>query len=111
MVVTDNYSPAEEIAERIKQSARAFGGTHAIDKGCRRNIGIDADRLAALAKVAPCPVCGTHCSGCLEDFAAEHEALRELLSYCKTQDGRYMSPAEAYRDVAGKLAAILDGEK
>lgn len=45
-------------------------------------------------------------------LAAEsrEDQLRQLLSYCKTQDGRYMKPHEAYRDVAGKLAAILDGE-
>lgn len=36
--------------------------------------------------------------------------LRELLTYCKTQDGRYMTPQQAYRDVAGKLRTLLDGE-
>jgi hypothetical protein len=33
-------------AERIKREARLLGGCHAIDKGARRSIGIDADRLA-----------------------------------------------------------------
>lgn len=44
-------------------------------------------------------------------IAELEDGLRELLSYCQTQDGRYLKPYEAYRDVAGKLAAILDGEQ
>lgn len=38
------------------------------------------------------------------------EALRKLLSYCKTQDGRYLTVRGAYQDVAVRLAKILDGE-
>jgi hypothetical protein len=42
--------------------------------------------------------------------ANKEDQLRQLLSYCKTQDGRYMTAQQAYIDVASKLKAILDGE-
>ena len=49
----------------------------------------------------------------LPDVAAQDEALRELLSYCR---GRAETSGEsatdlAYDDVADKLAKILDGEQ
>lgn len=62
----------------------------------------------------PCPICGTNCSGCLEDLAAKQEGLRELLSYCRdpsrTNDLEAGPEANAYEDVAQKLASLLDGE-
>ena len=69
-----------------------------------------------------CPICGTNCSGCLEDLAAKQEGLRELLSYCRSQseieslvdNEQYNSHLnglnEAYADVARRLAPLLDGE-
>lgn len=47
-----NVSTPREIAERITRQARVLGGCHAIDKGARRNIGIDADRLASRLEAA-----------------------------------------------------------
>lgn len=44
-------------------------------------------------------------------WAAREEQLQELLTYCKTQDGRYMTPRQAYVDVASKLKKILDGAR
>jgi len=43
------------------------------------------------------------------------DQLRELLSYCETESGKYpedviLNPGDAYRDVADKLRGILDGE-
>jgi hypothetical protein len=63
----------------------------------------------------PCPICGTHCSGCLEDLAAKQEGLRALLSYCRTQaDGPTIDGIwghnEVYDEIAKKLAPLLDGE-
>jgi hypothetical protein len=46
-------------------------------------------------------------------FAEQQDQLRQLLSYCETNspEGFKLTDAEeAYRDVAGKLRAILDGE-
>jgi hypothetical protein len=36
------------------------------------------------------------------------DQLQELLMYCKSQDGRYQTAKDAYRDVAHKLGMILD---
>ena len=75
--------------------------------------------IEALKKspVRPCPICGEHCSGCLEDLAAKQEGLRELLSYCRSAaDGNRNGDLEAagaslaFEDVAKKLAPLLDGE-
>lgn len=76
-----------------------------------------AKEIQSLIEAAPCPVCNTNCSGCLEDLAAKQEGLRELLSYCRTQvedDGRGIlcpSGATVYQQVADSLAMLLDGEQ
>lgn len=68
---------------------------------------------AAGLKAAPCPICGTNCSGCLEDLAAKQEGLRELLSYCRIESNKVHSfvAADAYVDVINRLAPLLDGEE
>lgn len=47
----------------------------------------------------------------LTAISNQTDQLRELLSYCKTQDGRYSTAQQAYRDIAAKLRGILDGEQ
>lgn len=47
------------------------------------------------------------------DVETQQDQLRQLLSYCETNspEGFKLTDAEeAYRDIAGKLRAILDGE-
>lgn len=67
-------------------------------------------------KAAPCPVCGTNCSGCLEDLAAKQEGLRELLSHCRAEAENPLTPEwdgnarAVYEEIVEKLAPLLDGE-
>lgn len=69
-----------------------------------------AKEIQSLIEAAPCPVCNTSCSGCLEDLAAKQEGLRELLSYCASAVvDNPLHPA--YFDVANRLAPLLDGEQ
>lgn len=75
-----------------------------------------AEEIQSLIESAPCPVCNTNCSGCLEDLAAKQEGLRELLSYCRTKadgptiDGIY-GHNEVYDEIANRLTPLLDGEQ
>lgn len=47
--------------------------------------------------------------------AASQDAFRQLLSYCETEADDWpedviLTPGDAYRDIAGKLRNLLDGE-
>lgn len=69
-----------------------------------------AKEIQQLIEVAPCPVCNTNCSGCLEDLAAKQEGLRELLSDLRQSypDAAQYSMPATFID---RLTSLLDGEQ